>query len=387
MKTSSLIYAVITASLIFLLSSCKDPITEISVNAQTGNVSFVESTANTLRMNKPVQLTVTNVRPNEFPIFSVEQKYVDIANQPELSSPVSDIQGGAEAISKAEEKGEGTTDEKLITVSKEIKKALTDLLNAYTDLRLKYAVMQIEDEKTALFTTITTSRIALQKQIDLCDTHKLVTLKEIGDKLMIDYMSLSEAVLKHQFLVSRVVIPTKELVSMNIQMAKLDEDKDTLKRPLFNADFAINGSFKLVASVGFHTLISDGANVREFANKDSIIVDRKGANVIPAFGTYLSGVWRYNQTLYGIGFGTGIPLASDDANLTPNFTLHGTLMWQSDMGRFGVNLGVGLRKINYLAPGYEMGEKLSDATQAVPTYSRWRPALMIGVSYTIPQKK
>ncbi len=140
-------------------------------------------------------------------------------------------------------------------------------------------------------------------------------------------------------------------------------------------------------SVGFHTLISDGANVRQFANKDSMIVDRKGANVIPALGTYLNGVWRYNQTLYGIGFGTGIPLASDDANLTPNFTLHGTLMWQSDMGRFGVNVGVGLRKINYLAPGYIMGEKLSDATQAVPTYSRWRPALMVGVNYTIPQKK
>lgn len=243
---------------------------------------------------------------------------------------------------------------------------------------------------------------ALNKKIDTLyfniDKTKVADFSNLSKKynnLQIELNELRNRMVNYSFTQKLEIFPYKERVDITVDLnttkvsAKSGSTENTpVTSRIYTGEFITRRSFKMLVSAGFHTLISDGANVRNFANHDSTIVDRKGINVVPSFGTYLHATWRVQDALIGFGLGTGIPFSSDSGNdLTPNFSLFGTTMFQTDAGRMGFNIGVGLRKVNYLSPGYSVGDAISSDVTVIPTYGRWRPTLMVGVSYTIPEKE
>ncbi len=242
----------------------------------------------------------------------------------------------------------------------------------------------------------------MNKKIDTLyfniDKTKVADFSNLSKKynnLQIELNELRNRMVNYSFTQKLEIFPYKERVDITVDLnttkisAKSGSTENTpVTSRIYTGEFITRRSFKMLVSAGFHTLISDGANVRNFANHDSTIVDRKGINVVPSFGTYLHATWRVQDALIGFGLGTGIPFSSDAGNdLTPNFSLFGTTMFQTDAGRMGFNIGVGLRKVNYLSPGYSLGDAISSDVTVIPTYGRWRPTLMVGVSYTIPEKE
>lgn len=151
--------------------------------------------------------------------------------------------------------------------------------------------------------------------------------------------------------------------------------------------FITKNRFKISNSIGVQAIVIDGVHTRTFDNVDSQIFDRKLSNIQPSFATYLHGTWRVRDAQIGLGFGVGIPIPlSSEDGLTPNFSIVYTTLFQTDSGRFGFNIGCGIREVNILAPGYAIGGKLSDASIDVPTITTWRPGLVVGISYVIDSK-
>ena len=230
--------------------------------------------------------------------------------------------------------------------------------------------------------------------LDNSKVNEFHNLKVMYEALQSNLYDLLNRMKNHKFSQTLEVLPYKERVDISVDISTTKTTVSagatqtaTTTSTIYSGEFITKNSFKMLVSVGFHTLVSDGANVRNYSNFDSTIVDRKGSNIIPSFGTYLNATWRVRDALVGFGVGTGIPFSSDAGNeLTPNFSLFGTSIFQTDAGRMGFNIGVGLRKINYLAPGYSVGDAISPDVTVIPTFGRWRPTFMVGVSYTIPEK-
>ena len=260
----------------------------------------------------------------------------------------------------------------------------TSLFSSTTKEILNSRIVDLEKEIVGFYASI-----------DSMDIVRFPSLNGSYRTMCVELNDLKNHLVNFSFTQKLEIFPYKERVDITVDLnttkvsAKSGSTENTpVTSRIYTGEFITRRSFKMLVSAGFHTLISDGANVRNFANHDSTIVDRKGINVVPSFGTYLHATWRVQDALIGFGLGTGIPFSSDSGNdLTPNFSLFGTTMFQTDAGRMGFNIGVGLRKVNYLSPGYSVGDAISSDVTVIPTYGRWRPTLMVGVSYTIPEKE
>jgi len=176
------------------------------------------------------------------------------------------------------------------------------------------------------------------------------------------------------------VVPNTDLVKIEIEVKDAD-DTYTSKSPVYLTTL---GRFKITGSTGLHVLMNDGRYPNSFSVKDSILVAGRNSNLQPSIGTYINGTWRVNDAALGFGFGVGLPV-NGDAN--PNFSAFGTAQFVTDIGRFGFNIGLGMRQIEVLGAGYSVGEKLGGNDLEIPMDKAWKPALMFGVNYIFTQDK
>lgn len=174
-------------------------------------------------------------------------------------------------------------------------------------------------------------------------------------------------------------IPKMEETDLELKV--IDRKSKNIKNSM-NLQLITCGRFKIISSIGAHVLITDGKYARKYSNVDSVIVSNNTSNIQPSIGTYLNGVWRVNDALIGLGLGMGIPF-DGSGDLTPNFSINHTMLFQTSQGRFGYNFGVAIRKVDIIAAGYTLGGNLGNASIDVPLISAWKPALLIGVSYNI----
>jgi hypothetical protein len=411
----------------------------IVIDGQNGRLILQDDFKNNLifvKKGKPIHFKVTNLLPGQSANITVTQSYQNSTNEMTISNPIekptdkslpesgADLKETSDKISSLKEKIESKENaiETAINNENSSKKALNQLL--ISGLKLEVANLEIQKNAmerkrdslntlTVLFKgeqglkqtyfyaqTINTSEAkrsalgAIKKEIDSLELHlaqskvmHFPNLKTTADQLLTDMWKLYGQVSTFQPDYYKTVTPRKEQVEVTIEQIENSSSKITTKS-LNEFHLVTIHSFKMFASAGFHVIVNDGADVRHFHNRGGTIEDRRGDNVLPSFGTYIQGAWRFRDGLAGFGFGTGIPFnSSETGDLSPNFALFGTLVFQTDAGRFGLNIGTGLRKVNYLSPGYNVGDQLVDAEAIIPTYSRWKPGLMVGINYTIPEQK
>ncbi|MNU90279.1 hypothetical protein D3C71_801410 [compost metagenome] len=181
--------------------------------------------------------------------------------------------------------------------------------------------------------------------------------------------------------------PSKEEFTVSIK--KYQRNSKTGKaEELVQLTFIQYKRFKIFSSAGMHCMIFDGRHANIYSNKDSMIVRRNGSNIVPSFGTYLNGTWRLNDCLMGIGLGIGIPLQfNSNVDMTPNFNVLWTTNFQNQYGRFGINAGFGIQKVNVLAPGFAVGDNLGNTNPDIPLRAIWTPTFGVGISYNIGSRE
>ena len=90
----------------------------------------------------------------------------------------------------------------------------------------------------------------------------------------------------------------------------------------------------------------------------------------------------------GIALGMGIPLQfNSNVDMTPNFNVLWTTNFQNQYGRFGINAGFGIQKVNVLAPGFKVGDNLGTSNLDVPLRAIWTPTFGIGISYNLGDRE
>lgn len=181
--------------------------------------------------------------------------------------------------------------------------------------------------------------------------------------------------------------PSKEEFTVSIK--KYQRGSNTGKaEDLIQLTFIQYKRFKIFSSAGMHCMIYNGKYSGIYSNKDSIIVRRNGDNIVPSFGTYLNGTWRLDDCLMGIALGMGIPLQfNSNVDMTPNFNVLWTTNFQNQYGRFGINAGFGIQKVNVLAPGFNVGDNLGTSNLDVPLRAIWTPTFGIGISYNLGDRE
>ncbi|WP_343603831.1 hypothetical protein [Fluviicola sp.] len=181
----------------------------------------------------------------------------------------------------------------------------------------------------------------------------------------------------------KTFFPSKEEFTVSIKKYQRN-NKSGQAEELVQLTFIQYQRFKIFSSIGAHCMIYNGKFAGIYSNKDSIIVRRNGSNIVPSFGTYLNGTWRLNDCLMGIALGIGIPLQfTSNVDMTPNFNILWTTNFQNQYGRFGINAGFGIQKVNVLAPGFQVGDNLGTNNLDIPLRAIWTPTFGIGISYNI----
>lgn len=404
----------------------------IVIDGQNGRLILQDDFKNNLifvKKGKPIHFKVTNLLPGQSANITVTQSYQNSTNEMTISNPIekptdkslpesgADLNETSNKISSLDKMIESKKQEIEKNEKNEKTFSISSLKLEVANLEIQKIAMERKRDSlntlTVLFKgeqglkqtyfyaqTISTNEAkrsalgAIKKEIDSLELHlaqskvmHFPNLKTTADQLLTDMWKLYGQVSTFQPDYYKTVTPRKEQVEVTIEQIENSSAKITTKS-LNEFHLVTIHSFKMFASAGFHVIVNDGADVRHFHNRGGTIEDRKGDNVLPSFGTYIQGAWRFRDGLAGFGFGTGIPFnSSETGDLSPNFALFGTLVFQTDAGRFGFNIGTGLRKVNYLSPGYNVGDQLADAEAIIPTYSRWKPGLMVGINYTIPEQK
>lgn len=181
--------------------------------------------------------------------------------------------------------------------------------------------------------------------------------------------------------------PSKEEFTVSIKKYQRGS-KTSQAEELIHLTFIQYKRFKIFSSAGMHCMIYNGKYAGIYNNKDSIIVRGNGDNIVPSFGTYLNGTWRLNDCLMGIALGMGIPLQfNSNVDMTPNFNVLWTTNFQNQYGRFGINAGFGIQKVNVLAPGFKVGDNLGTSNLDVPLRAIWTPTFGIGISYNLGDRE
>lgn len=181
--------------------------------------------------------------------------------------------------------------------------------------------------------------------------------------------------------------PSKEEFTVSIKKYQRGS-KTSQAEELIHLTFIQYKRFKIFSSAGMHCMIYNGKYAGIYNNKDSIIVRGNGDNIVPSFGTYLNGTWRLNDCLMGIALGMGIPLQfNSNVDMTPNFNVLWTTNFQNQYGRFGINAGFGIQKVNVLAPGFKVGDNLGTSNLDVPLRAIWTPTFGVGISYNLGDRE
>lgn len=181
--------------------------------------------------------------------------------------------------------------------------------------------------------------------------------------------------------------PSKEEFTVSIKKYQRNS-KSGKAEELVQLTFIQHKRFKIFSSIGAHCMIYNGKYAGIYDNKDSVIVRRNGSNIVPSIGTYLNGTWRLNDCLMGISLGIGVPLQlTNNVDMTPNFNVLWTTNFQNQYGRFGVNAGFGIQKVNVLSPGFNVGDNLGTTNLDVPLRAIWTPTFGVGISYNIGERE
>jgi hypothetical protein len=228
--------------------------------------------------------------------------------------------------------------------------------------------------------------IDLEKKLDLNGTGNTELHIKI-DKAMRMFYTIRLTTLKMQYEKINDIFPSKEEITISIKKYNRS-NRTSSPEDIFNMTFIQLKRFKIFSSVGAHCMIYNGKYAGIYDNKDSLIVRRNGSNIIPSLGTYLNGTWRLNDCLMGIGLGMGIPLQlTDKVDMTPNFNILWTTNFQNQYGRFGINMGFGIQKVNVLSPGFNEGDNLGTSNLDVPLKAIWTPTFGVGISYNIGERE
>lgn len=371
-------------------------------------------------LKDPEEQTQTETKDAKIPLITAKE----IATKKESTDKLlSDLKTNLDTLDTLEKKlseyKPSTSDQKtagaiknlkknIDSLKSKIKKQKTDLKDAQRELdslSFVYAINYSKDQlsqlsisKNAIKDNAQRSRfiLLLENSENVC-TESIKTLQ--GKELEFPDLSseltqcanlffkLRSEVESMVFEREQTFFPSKEEFTVSIKKYQRN-NKTGNPEELVNLTFIQYKRFKIFSSAGMHCMLFNGKYAGIYGNKDSIIVRRNGNNIVPSFGTYLNGTWRLDDCLMGISLGIGIPLQfTSNVDMTPNFNLLWTTNFQNQYGRFGINAGFGIQKVNVLAPGFNVGDNLRVTNTDVPLRAIWTPTFGIGVSYNIGDRE
>lgn len=373
----------------------------IEIDAKYGRNKFTNSEGQLVdidfvKKGNRVEVHVINLSANQQPTLTVIQEDVRVEgdqptapiNPADYEVPVdesSTVDEMTVEIDLLEEKKKADVqfaenDELDNLYLKVLKLRMISVLKDYSNEAIK---LVSEPEKNVLIENIQ-HRIAdfhtdLKKLKSAVSSVDYTKVKDLFDKYNLLIFNIDRLAFDHYFYFT----PEKEKVKINIELNTVTDAK-TENRNLYSGNFTTRRRAIIYGSVGMHGLFYGGNSSRIYSNKDSLIVSGKGNSITPSFGTYLNIGWRGNDFIAGFGIGTGIPINIDGSNdLTPNFSVFGTLVFPGTGGRLGVNVGIAMRRGEVLAPGYTVGENLGGPSIEVPMINKWSGAFMAGLTYNL----
>jgi hypothetical protein len=420
-------FSILGVSLITFLNSCSSNLHGVSVNVSNGGTSYLGKDDNPVKnqhtfnyngdqtqyimKGRPFKLHLTEISQNDSIIVHVTEqdirisgddanKFVDSLRKYTQLNPTSPQE--TETLDKQKQKIE----EKLLQPMVRDDNALTKKLNNERDSIILKAHLNYINEtlNELIYISQSLTNEGLRKEFldtldgrrkNLIDLEKKLDLNGTGntelhikiDKAMRMFYTIRLTTLKMQYEKINDIFPSKEEITISIKKYNRS-NRTSSPEDIFNMTFIQLKRFKIFSSVGAHCMIYNGKYAGIYDNKDSLIVRRNGSNIIPSLGTYLNGTWRLNDCLMGIGLGMGIPLQlTDKVDMTPNFNILWTTNFQNQYGRFGINMGFGIQKVNVLSPGFNEGDNLGTSNLDVPLKAIWTPTFGVGISYNIGERE
>lgn len=410
--------------LILILTGCSEKMHELSVDTSNGKTTFNGSKTSSnpisqnnsqyIRKGKAFTIKMSNISPNDSLVLSVSEQdiritgddpthFTDEFNKTKLNTPNSNPSVESE-IKKQEDilntfKNQNTENKRINEPNQKKEQRKLDSLHFvaainYTQNELhqlldKKNLIKNESQKSMFLNLLASSKGVCSQQSNSLSKKEIefpVLSAELKNLLNF-FDALKSDVENLVFEREQVFFPSKEEFTVSVKKYNRNS-KSGKAEELVQLTFIQYKRFKIFSSIGAHCMIYNGKYAGLYDNKDSVIVRRNGSNIIPSIGTYLNGTWRLNDCLMGIGLGIGIPLQlTNNVDMTPNFNVLWTTNFQNQYGRFGVNAGFGIQKVNVLSPGFNVGDNLGTTNLDVPLRAIWTPTFGVGISYNIGERE